>query len=97
MAIVIDSDKFDLHKEIDRVVMVAEVSDLTHLNIDELNANTFPEKYFSIRSKRTGQVVQFRLAGVDISGDDVAGWRFTVVPEDSDKCSVPVEVLIIND
>lgn len=97
MAIIIDSDNFTVHKEIDRVVMVAEVSTLSHLDIDELNANTFPEKYFSIRSKRTGQVVQFRLMGVDISGDDVAGWRFTVVPEDFSKVTTPVEVLIIND
>lgn len=53
----------------------------------------------AIRSDRTGRIVRFYLTGEDTDGEDVAGWRFEPIAEDTRRVpgSGRTRVLIIND
>jgi hypothetical protein len=90
--IVIDSDLFTCGVQDNKVVLSADISSIDHLyTVTHLHGG------FGIKSQKTGQIVHFKMFKVDTCGEDTAGWWFQPVPEDVNKLSCPVEVLIIND
>jgi hypothetical protein len=91
-----DSRPFSAHSEPGLVTLVAEASDIGFHRMGQIYDDACDEGV-AIRSHNSGRLVRFYHSGTDMNGDDIAGWRFKPIPEDARVCSVPVEVLIIND
>lgn len=49
-------------------------------------------RFFDMVSEWTHKGITFTLEGVDMNGDEIAGWRYT-----SYSVEPPIRVLIVND
>lgn len=93
----VSSKNFDWFPE--RRTFIAEMSELPeHFRFEQVYPDAC-DAGFHMLSHRTGQEIVFVMSATDMSGEDIAGWRF--VPTRESLRRVPsaagVSVLIIND